>query len=49
MKIKTIKAFAVVNKKNPKIDPMDIYKTDKDLAITKDEQIIQVEIKPIVK
>jgi len=44
MKARAIKAWAVVDKKNPKIDVMDIFK-DKDIKCAKSEKIIRVEIK----
>ncbi len=45
--MRPIKAIAVVSKKNPKLSVMEIYsKKDKeDIAIEKDEMIVEVEIK----
>jgi len=40
-----IKAFAIVNIKNPKISAMEIYE-DKDVHFDKGEEIIRVTINP---
>ncbi len=41
--MKPLKAYAIVNKKNPKLKFLDIFPT-KDVNIAKDEKIIEVEI-----
>ena len=46
MKIKSIKAWAVVDKNKPKIKVIEIY-DDKDVLLNKGEKIIRVEIKAI--
>lgn len=45
--MRPITAIAVVKKKNPRINILDIYpiKDKKDIRISKDEKIIKVEIK----
>lgn len=42
--IKPLKCFAIVNKRNQKLDAMSIY-SDKDLIIEKDEVVVKVEIR----
>lgn len=42
-KLKTLKAYAVINRKKPKLNIMEIFET-KDLVLTKDEMIIPIEI-----
>lgn len=41
MKIKSLKAFAIVNKKKPKLNIMEIY-GHKNLVLAKDEMIVKV-------
>lgn len=42
--MRTIKAYAIVKKKNPKLEVREIYE-DKHVFLNKDEKIIVVEIK----
>lgn len=44
--MKKIKAYAIVNKKKPKLKVSEIYE-DKHVFLNKDEKIIIVEIKEI--
>jgi hypothetical protein len=48
MKTRSIKAYAIVNKKEPVISVFEIYKS-KDIMCMKHEKIIRVEIKEIEK
>ena len=43
MNVKPISAYAVVKKKNPKINIFDIY-SDKEIEIDKSEKIIKITI-----
>lgn len=47
--MKSLRAFAIVNKKKPELDLNDIYNPSdiKEIRIGKDEKIIEVIIKPI--
>lgn len=42
--MKTLKLFAVVKKKNPRLQYLELYQ-DKDIKIQKDENIYEVEVK----
>ena len=42
--MKPLQAYAVVKRKNPKLNILEIYDTD-ELVIEKDEQIIKIEIR----
>ena len=44
--MRTIKLFAVVKKKNPRLQYLELYQ-DKDIKIQKDEDIYEVEVKAI--
>ncbi len=47
MAIKSKIAWAIVNKKNPKINTADLWADKKDVFLNDDETFIKVEIKPI--
>lgn len=49
MKAKTIRAWAIVKKADPKINLDDVYKDKSGIGITKEEKFIRVEIKEVVK
>ena len=46
MKIKSLIAYCIVKKKNPKLDAMSVY-ADKDLVLEKDEMAVKVRIEVI--
>jgi len=43
MKVKSITAFAVLNKKKPRLNVMEIYK-DKDIRLGKEEILVKIKI-----
>lgn len=47
-KIKPLKCYAIVSRKNPKLDAMAIY-ADKDLILERDEVVVKVEIRVVEK
>lgn len=47
-KIKSIKAWAIVDKDNPKLKVIEIY-NDKDIKLLKGEKLVRVEIVEISK
>lgn len=46
-KIKSIKAWAVVDKENPKLKVLEIYEDD-DITILKGEKLVRVEIVEVI-
>lgn len=47
--MRTLKAIAIVKKKNPRLNVMEIYSSKDDVKVEKDEMMIEVEIVPVDK